>query len=202
MMYRRGLQLSARRSTHQLALSRVWRSTHVGRSILPGLSLAVCPHLQPHRYPRTAVGFHTFHTPDERIPGSASSHSEGFPPPPFGKLLAANRGEIACRIMRGAAELGIQTAGIYSHEGAWRLRLRWLESPKCSFLNSDIHSYIHTCLLAPGRSIYAAPLQVRPGLWTGRGQEPRSAVFGYYENCRHLRQEPGRGRASRIRFAQ
>ena len=37
--------------------------------------------------------------------------------PPFQKLLAANRGEIATRISRGASELGIQTVGIYSHEG-------------------------------------------------------------------------------------
>jgi len=37
--------------------------------------------------------------------------------PPFKKLMAANRGEIATRINRGAAELGIQTVGIYSHEG-------------------------------------------------------------------------------------
>lgn len=37
--------------------------------------------------------------------------------PPFKKLMAANRGEIATRISRGAAELGIQTVGIYSHEG-------------------------------------------------------------------------------------
>ena len=37
--------------------------------------------------------------------------------PPFRKLMAANRGEIATRISRGAAELGIQTVGIYSHEG-------------------------------------------------------------------------------------
>ena len=39
--------------------------------------------------------------------------------PPFTKLMAANRGEIATRISRGAAELGIQTVGIYSHEGTF-----------------------------------------------------------------------------------
>lgn len=61
--------------------------------------------------------FHTFHTPDESVPGQAPTRTDGLPPPPFGKLLAANRGEIACRIMRGAAELGINTAGIYSYEG-------------------------------------------------------------------------------------
>ncbi len=37
--------------------------------------------------------------------------------PPFQKLMAANRGEIATRISRGASELGIATVGIYSHEG-------------------------------------------------------------------------------------
>ena len=36
---------------------------------------------------------------------------------PFGKILAANRGEIATRIMRACSELGVASAGIYSHEG-------------------------------------------------------------------------------------
>jgi len=37
-------------------------------------------------------------------------------PPPFKKVLAANRGEIATRIMRACSELGVASAGIYSHE--------------------------------------------------------------------------------------
>ena len=37
--------------------------------------------------------------------------------PPFKKVLAANRGEIATRIMRACSELGVDSAGIYSHEG-------------------------------------------------------------------------------------
>ena len=40
-----------------------------------------------------------------------------FTTPPFKKILAANRGEIATRINRAAAELGVLTAGIYSYEG-------------------------------------------------------------------------------------
>jgi len=111
-MYRRGLiQLAARRSKQ--ASSRILRSS-VARSNLAALSVAHHPMVQQHQ---RAAAFHTFHTPDESAPGVAPTRTEGMPPPPFGKLLAANRGEIACRIMRGAAELGINTAGIYSHEG-------------------------------------------------------------------------------------
>ena len=61
------------------------------------------------------TSFHTFQTPDDRVPKKKLT-IEG-PEPPFGKLLAANRGEISTRITRAAAELGIATAGIYSHEG-------------------------------------------------------------------------------------
>jgi hypothetical protein len=60
---------------------------------------------------------HTFHTPDERSLTGNTILPEGAAPPPFHKLLAANRGEIATRINRAASELGIITAGIYSHEG-------------------------------------------------------------------------------------
>lgn len=35
-------------------------------------------------------------------------------PPPFGKILIANRGEIACRIIKTCKKLGIQTVAIYS----------------------------------------------------------------------------------------
>jgi pyruvate carboxylase len=56
--------------------------------------------------------FHTFHTPDEHPPVTGAAKTA-----PFTKLLAANRGEIATRITRAASELGIPTAGIYSHEG-------------------------------------------------------------------------------------
>ena len=56
---------------------------------------------------------HTFKVPDDRPPVPEAIAVDA----PFTKLLAANRGEIATRICRAAAELGVQTAGIYSHEG-------------------------------------------------------------------------------------
>ena len=47
--------------------------------------------------------------------------------PPFRKVLIANRGEIAARIIRGLRELGIRTATIYSDapdwDGFWLCRL-------------------------------------------------------------------------------
>lgn len=41
--------------------------------------------------------------------------------PPFRRLLVANRGEIAIRVMRAAAELGIETVSVYSQEDRFAL---------------------------------------------------------------------------------
>lgn len=65
--------------------------------------------------PQRITRFHTFHTRAENSPGNHSANAKSSAP--FTKLLAANRGEIATRITRAAAELGIRTAGIYSYEG-------------------------------------------------------------------------------------
>jgi hypothetical protein len=51
--------------------------------------------------------------------GSTKASTAKPDEPPFQKILAANRGEIATRINRAASELGIQSAGIYSYEGAY-----------------------------------------------------------------------------------
>jgi hypothetical protein len=67
--------------------------------------------------------FHTFHTPDETLPDQATG-MVNVTNAPFTKIMAANRGEIATRINRAASELGIATAGIYSHEGVYSRRVR------------------------------------------------------------------------------
>ena len=65
--------------------------------------------------------------------------------PVFGKILIANRGEIACRIMRTANRLGIATVAIHSTADANALHVRMADEAYCvgepqaslSYLNID-----------------------------------------------------------------
>lgn len=68
--------------------------------------------------------------------------SPGFPQP-FKRLLVANRGEIAVRILRAATELNIRTVAMYTHEDRFALyRFKADEAYKIGEPGKPISSYL------------------------------------------------------------
>lgn len=82
---------------------------------------------------------------------SARARLRRSPPLPLKKLLVANRGEIAVRILRGAREMGVSTVAVYSEADRSALHVQIADEAVCigppepasSYLNVD--SMIEAC---------------------------------------------------------
>ncbi|CAG0907756.1 unnamed protein product, partial [Cyprideis torosa] len=61
----------------------------------------------------------------------------------FGKILIANRGEIACRIMRTAKRMGIRTVAIHSDVDANALHTRLADESVCVGPAPSAQSYLN-----------------------------------------------------------
>ena len=85
-----------------------------------------------------------------------------MPKPPFKKILIANRGEIALRVIRACRELGICSVAIYSEADANALHVRFADESVCVGPAIASRSYLHQHAVLTALDITGADA-VHPG---------------------------------------
>ena len=90
----------------------------------------------------------------------------------FEKILIANRGEIAVRIIRACREMGIRTAAVYSEADAASMHVRLADESVCIGPASAAESYLHVPnIIAAARNVGAEA--IHPGAGHVRRSLPR-----------------------------
>jgi acetyl-CoA carboxylase, biotin carboxylase subunit len=82
--------------------------------------------------------------------------------PLFKKLLIANRGEIALRIIRACRELGIRTVAVHSEADARALHVRFADEAVCIGPATAARSYLHIPAIISAAEITGADA-IHPG---------------------------------------
>ena len=82
--------------------------------------------------------------------------------PPFKKILIANRGEIALRIIRACRELGIQTVAVHSEADTRALHVRFADEAVCIGPGPALRSYLHIPAIMAAAEITGADA-IHPG---------------------------------------
>jgi acetyl-CoA carboxylase, biotin carboxylase subunit len=80
----------------------------------------------------------------------------------FKKVLIANRGEIAIRVIRACKELGIATVAVFSEADAGALHVRFADEAVCIGPPPSTHSYLNIPALISAAEITAADA-IHPG---------------------------------------
>ncbi len=82
--------------------------------------------------------------------------------PPFKKILIANRGEIALRVIRACRELGIATVAVHSEADARALHVRFADEAVCIGPSQAPRSYLHIPAIIAAAEITGADA-IHPG---------------------------------------
>src|SRR5262249_2734720 len=82
--------------------------------------------------------------------------------PPFKKILIANRGEIALRIIRACRELGIATVAVHSEADTRALHVRFADEAVCIGPSPAPRSYLHIPAIISAAEITGADA-IHPG---------------------------------------
>jgi acetyl-CoA carboxylase, biotin carboxylase subunit len=82
--------------------------------------------------------------------------------PPFKRILIANRGEIALRVIRACRELGIATVAVHSEADARALHVRFADAAVCIGPSPAARSYLHIPAIISAAEITGADA-IHPG---------------------------------------
>src|SRR4051812_3572472 len=82
--------------------------------------------------------------------------------PPFKKILIANRGEIALRVIRACRELGVGTVAVHSEADARALHVRFADEAVCIGPSPASRSYLHIPAIIAAAEITGADA-IHPG---------------------------------------
>ena len=98
----------------------------------------------------------------------------------FKKVLIANRGEIAIRVIRACRELGIATVAVHSEADAGALHVRFADEAVCIGPPQPLASYLNIPAL-----ISAAEITAADAIHPGYGFLSESSEFArIVESCR------------------
>ena len=100
----------------------------------------------------------------------------------FKKILVANRGEIALRILRAARELGIETVAVYSEADRDSLHVRFADEAVCIGPPPSSASYLHI-----PRIISAAEITAADAIHPGYGFLSENAHFAEVVESCHIK---------------